>query len=30
MSGMNFKLSDEQRALVGTVRDLVRSKLAVA
>jgi alkylation response protein AidB-like acyl-CoA dehydrogenase len=28
MSGMNFKLSDEQRALVGTVRDLVRSKFS--
>ena len=26
MSDMKFKLSDEQRALVGTVRDLVRSK----
>ncbi|HET7034001.1 MAG TPA: acyl-CoA dehydrogenase family protein [Casimicrobiaceae bacterium] len=28
MSDMKFKLSDEQRALVGTVRDLVRSKFA--
>jgi alkylation response protein AidB-like acyl-CoA dehydrogenase len=28
MSDMKFKLSDEQRALVGTVRDLVRSKFS--
>ena len=28
MSGMKFKLSDEQRALVGTVRDLVRTNFS--
>ena len=28
MSDMKFKLSDEQRALVGTVRDLVRTKFS--
>jgi alkylation response protein AidB-like acyl-CoA dehydrogenase len=28
MSEMKFKLSDEQRALVGTVRDLVRTKFS--
>ena len=28
MSDMKFKISDEQRALVGTVRDLVRTNFS--